>query len=69
MEILFGCGIGFGLNGILHFIFSSKKLSKKLNKKLSDYEIEESCKSCLIFGIGYCSLSVGLILIGIILRG
>ena len=55
--ILFGCALGLGITGslygIVHLIFSSKKLTKKLCPHMSAYEVEADCRRYRLEAIAY----------------
>ena len=49
--VFLGFGMGWILYGLVNLVFSSKRLTRKLEKRLSEYEIEESCRKILLIRI------------------
>lgn len=65
--VFLGFGMGWILYGLVNLVFSSKKLTRKLEKRLSEYEIEESCRKSLISGILYTTFGIVWLVIALIL--
>ena len=60
--ICLGFGIGFLIDGLIYFIFSSKKLTHIIDKNINQSELERSCRRCRIGGLVYSISGICLLL-------
>ena len=65
--IFFGFGMGWTLYGLVNLVFSSKRLTRKLDKRLSEYEVEESCRKNLISGTLYTTFGVVWLIVALVI--